>query len=364
VIDLNARLARGPLRVRRLWQAPSPESFLRRLARRRRVSLVLDAVAACVCLAALLLIPWRARVAARGPLALTTLADGSTAEPTSRDSELRVEEESPAHTVVWLKGGARFQVVHDPQRIFEVRLPDVRARVLGTTFSVLQLPSGAAQVLVEHGRVEVAWLGGSTLLGDGEGGVFPPAERGQEVVEEAPPDVSPALSASSGAAPSPVATAPTRPTAETAWRDHARAGDYAKAYSELRAGGLDSVRDEAGDLLLAADAARLSGHPADAVRQLRMLCDRHSSDPSAPVAAFTLGRVLDDLGKPAEAAAAFRRAGALSPSSPLAEDALAREAEAWARAGRSDDARVAAARYFRRFPAGPHVADLRKILPE
>jgi transmembrane sensor len=363
VIDLEARLARGPLRVRRLGRATSPESVLRRLATRRRVSLVLDAVAACVCLAALLLVPWRPRIVDRGPIALTTLADGSTAERTSRDSELRVEEESAAHTVVWLKGGARFQVVHDPQRTFEVRVPDVRVRVLGTTFSVLQLPSGAAQVLVEHGRVEVAWFGGSTLLRDGQGGVFPPAESGQQVAEEPPPGGSPGLSAS--AAPPPIpAPAQTRPAAGTAWRDHARAGDYAKAYNELRAGGPDSVRDEAGDLLLAADAARLSGHPADAVRSLRMLCDRHSSDPSAPVAAFTLGRVLDDLGQAAEAAAAFRRAVAWSPSGPLTEDALAREAEAWARAGRSDDARNACTRYLRRFPSGPHAAELRKMLPE
>ena len=363
MIDLDARLARGPLRVRSLWRATSPESVLRGLVKRRRVSLVLDTVAACACLAALLLVPWRVPIADRGPIALTTLADGSTAEPTSRDSELRVEEESPAHTVVWLKGGARFQVVHVPQRTFEVRVSDVRVRVLGTTFSVLQLPSGGAQVLVEHGRVEVAWLGGRTLLRDGQGGVFPPAESGQEVVDEAPLGVSPALSAS--AAPPPIhAPGQARSTAGTAWRNHARAGDFANAYNELRASGLDSVRDEAGDLLLAADAARLSGHPADAVRSLRILCDRHSSDPSAPVAAFTLGRVLDDLGQPAEAAAAFRRAGALSPSGPLAEDALAREAEAWAGAGRSDDARYAAARYLRRFPSGPHVAELRKILPE
>jgi transmembrane sensor len=363
VIDLDARLARGPLRVRSLWRAASPESVLRRVAKRRRVSLALDALAVCVCLAALLLVPWRGRIADRGPRAPMTLADGSIAEPTSRDSELRVENESPKHTVVWLKGGARFQVVHDPQRTFEVRVPDVRVRVLGTIFSVLQLPSGAAQVLVERGRVEVAWLGGSTLLGDGQGGVFPPAESEQEVVEEAPPSVSPALSASAAPAPS-HATARTRPTAGTAWREDARAGDYAKAYEELRAGGLDSVRDEGEDLLLAADAARLSGHPADAVRSLRMLCDRHSSDPSAPIAAFTLGRVLDDLGQPAQAAAAFRRCGALSPSGPLAEDALAREAEAWTRAGRSDDARDAAARYLRRFPSGRHVAELRKMLPE
>jgi len=337
---------------------------LRRLAKRRRVSLVLDtvAVSVCVCLAALF-VPWRARIADRGPVAPMTLADGSIAEPTSRESELRVVEDSPAHTVVSLKGGARFQVVHNAWRTFEVRMPDVRVRVLGTTFSVLQLPSGGAQVLVGHGRVEVAWLGGSTLLLDGQGGVFPPADSGQEVVEEAPPDVSPAQSTST--APRSIhAPAQTRPTGGTAWRDHARAGDYVKAYDELRAGGLDSVRDEVGDLLLAADAARLSGHSADAVRSLRMVCDRHSSDPSAPVAAFTLGRVLDDLGQPAESAAAFRRAGALSPSGPLAEDAFAREAEAWARAGRSDDARHAAARYLRRFPSGPHSAELRKMLSE
>jgi transmembrane sensor len=123
------------------------------------------------------------------------------------------------------------------------------------------------------------------------------------------------------------------------------------------------VHDDAADLMLAADAARLSGHPAEAVRPLRAVCDRHGGDRRAPVAAFTLGRVLlDELGQPAEAAAAFRKASALWPSGPLAEDALSREADAWQQAGRVDDSRAAAGKYLARFPKGRHVEAMRKIL--
>jgi hypothetical protein len=57
------------------------------------------------------------------------------------------------------------------------------------------------------------------------------------------------------------------------------------------------------------------------------------SDPRAPLAAFTLGRVLlRELARPREAAAAFAQARALAPRGPFVEDALAREVEAWLQA--------------------------------
>lgn len=363
--NLDHRLARGPLRVRSLWSGASPEGVMRRVDRRRRVSFVLDVVAACACVAVLLVLPWRGRTL-EGPLTarVTVFSDGSIAEPSTRDTELRIEQDRSDRTVAWLTGGARFQVVHNPERTFEVRVGDVRVRVLGTTFSVQALPSGRTQVLVERGRVEVAWLGGATVLHGGQGGVFPPTE-GLDVEAENVDAGVVALPGPASAAPAPISVPVRSSAAAAAWREYARAGDYARAYEELHAHGQEAVRDEASDLMLAADAARLSGHPADAVRPLRALCDRHSTERLAPVAAFTLGRVLlDDLGQAAEAAAAFRKAATLWPAGPLAEDAVAREGEAWARAGRLEDARLAARRYLARYPSGRHAAEARKILSE
>jgi len=86
-------------------------------------------------------------------------------------------------------------------------------------------------------------------------------------------------------------------------------------------------------LLAAADAARLQGRPTDAVAPLTAILTRFPSDPRAPVAAFQLGRVLDDdLHDPAAAAAAFSRALALDPRGPLAPDAAARARAALDRA--------------------------------
>ena len=45
MIDLDARLERGPLRVRSVWSGASPEGVVRRIDRRRRLFFVLDAVA-------------------------------------------------------------------------------------------------------------------------------------------------------------------------------------------------------------------------------------------------------------------------------------------------------------------------------
>jgi transmembrane sensor len=381
--DLDARLARGPLRVRSIWSARSPEHAARTILRRQRFLLALDAVAFCGCVAlglALLgsgprsLSGPSARVASSAavggdatggaaPSPVTTFSDGSIAEMSSGESRLRIDQETPRRVVTTLTGAARFKVVHNPERTFEVHAGDVRVRVLGTTFSVEQLPFGQTQVLVEHGRVEVGWLGGSTLLESGHGGAFPPSPTADLEPEEpnaAPPSSDPSASS---ATPTARAVAPRQSPGREDWRDHARAGDYARAYQELHARGGESVRDEAGDLMLAADVARLSAHPQDAVRPLRAVCDRHPNDRSAPVAAFTLGRVLvDDLGRPAEAAAAFRKAYALWPGGPLAEDALAREAFAWDGAGRSKEARAAAQDYLGRYPEGRQAAAMRQIL--
>jgi hypothetical protein len=82
------------------------------------------------------------------------------------------------------------------------------------------------------------------------------------------------------------------------------------------------AKDVVGDLLAAADAARLGGRPEDAVVPLTEIATHHATDARAAIAAFQLGRVLaDDLNDPARAEEAFTRAYDLNPSGPLAADA-------------------------------------------
>jgi transmembrane sensor len=237
-------------------------------------------------------------------------------------------------------------------RTFEVHAGDVSVRVLGTAFVVERLGS-SARVSVERGRVRVAWPGGEELLGVGEAGEFPP------------PPAPPAPPASALPAEAPESEPPSAEPPSTephVWRDLARRGEYVKAFAALRRTPND-VRDEPADLLLAADVARLSSHPAQAVAPLRKVSERYPKDARAPVAAFTLGRVLlDDLGRASEAAAAFDLASRLWPSGPLAGDAMAREAEALKRAGQLPQARVIAQKYLALHPGGRHAASLHAML--
>ena len=196
-LDFEARLARGPLRVNSVWSPGSPERIARRILRRRRMWFGLDAVAVCACVAVVIGLstqrsaPTVAALGAGGTASVaavsdrandandsieanggrvTAFSDGSVAESSSRDTELLVEQETPKRVIAKLKGGAHFHVLHNPARTFEVRAGDVRVRVLGTIFSVQQLRSGLTEVVVERGRVEVAWLGGITYLESGQGG--------------------------------------------------------------------------------------------------------------------------------------------------------------------------------------------------
>jgi len=137
----------------------------------------------------------------------------------------------------------------------------------------------------------------------------------------------------------------------SSWRPLAESGRYDEARSALEKAGPNAVRDETADLLLAADAARLSGYPSEAVPYLERVVQAHASDPRSSLASFTLGRVLlDELGRPREATDAFARAR--KAGGPLAEDALAREVEAASRAGDTTRSRELARDYQMLYPKG------------
>jgi transmembrane sensor len=142
-----------------------------------------------------------------------------------------------------------------------------------------------------------------------------------------------------------------RPASDTTWRSLSQSGQYDAAFESLRRGSV--VDDEPEALMDAADAARLSGHPQNAVRYLASVVERHARSPVAPLAAFTLGRVyLDQLGQPDKAAASFERARRLSPHGSLAQDALAREVEALSKGGNAQKAHERAQEYLQRYPKG------------
>jgi transmembrane sensor len=278
------------------------------------------------------------------------LADGS--EVALRDAQTRVVVRRASSSALELDmpaGVARFDVVHREQRVFQVQCGEVVVKVLGTAFE-LERDGARTRVSVSRGRVAVSWSTGRTELSAGEAAWFPRA------VESSPS--APVLDARGPVAPrSPKRASTThRPSnAANAWREPAEQGDFERAY-ELLAKAPQPVADNVEELLLAADSARLSGHPEAALPYLKRVIAQHAKDSRAPLAAFTLGGVLmHQLGQPREAEAAYARARELSLNPSLSEDALARQVEAAYRAGDSARARALAQEYLASYPNGRRV---------
>ena len=293
------------------------------------------------------------RLPARTP---ARLADGSQIEVTSASGELAIERNlRDTIDLNLLSGAARFDVIPNARRHFVVAAGSVEVTVVGTAFEVERAP-GRVRVTVSHGKVRVHSAGGAGVVEGGESAWFDEAQS-------APSE--PAMRERSGAGSgktrgwrtrhalrSTVAGREERNEPRAAWRSLSQSGDYEGAY-RLLAEGTAVADDDSAALMDAADAARLSGHPEVSVGYLRKVLDRHRRSPVAPLAAFTLGRVLlERLGQPSEAAEAFATARDLAPRGSLAQDALAREVEAWSKAGHPQEAYERARQYVESYPAG------------
>jgi transmembrane sensor len=312
---------------------------------------------------------------ARSAAAQTLLhfEDGSTVTGVGPEARVAPVEVSPEMVSTRLLAGtARFSVTPNPKRIFRVLARDVTVTVLGTIFTVGVEP-GDVRVRVERGRVRVAWPAGEHDLSVGEELVVQTRVGVAAVASASPPGVPPAahdvtsMQAEEKANDGSVAVVP-RHGAErpqhpsTSWRELAQDGDYAGAFARMQSEGAGSVRDDPDDLLLSADVARLGGHPEKAVSPLSRVVAAHPGDSRAPLAAFTLGRtLLDQLGRPREAAEAFARARQLDNHGALAQDALAREVESWSRAGEASLAQQRATEYVERYPKGRRLAAVRRL---
>lgn len=335
------------------WDAARTERTLGGLHRKRRNARVRTTVGV---LAVLALVGWQLRPVERVPLAHVEqvaptpalqmgLDDGS--QVFMRDERTRVSVTETSSTRVALElaeGQARFDVTRDEQRVFRVRCGEVTVEVLGTSFEV-ERDGARTRVAVLRGKVSVSFRDGYEELSAGEAGWFPRAEWPQRA-EPAPP---------------PVARSVARSTATRSWREPAEQGEFERAY-ELLAKTQKPIADDVEELMLAADTARLSGHAAAAVPYLKRVMSEHANDSRASLAAFTLGGVLmQQLGQPREAEAAYARARALSLNSSLAEDALARQVEAAHRAGDSANARSLAREYVAQYPNGRRVRAVRRF---
>ena len=140
---------------------------------------------------------------------------------------------------------------------------------------------------------------------------------------------------------------------ERRWVKLAGEGAQGEAYVALKKDGSWSTLTDTAQLMLAADVARGSGDFKLATAILGRVVTLHPRDGRAPLAAFTMGKLLlERLGSAGRAARAFARVRQLAPQGPLAEDALAREVEALARSGAVSEANSRAELYFSKYPKG------------
>ena len=303
-------------------------------------------------------------------------ADGSVAVLLSEGTVLRVEESSEALMEIALQTGrARFDVAPNPNRLFRVVTKGLRVEVLGTSFTVDD--EALEQVTVHRGRVAVfagdnrhELAAGMTFALEGERAVVGPGREPDGPDEELlsgtedPPTETPSVRRPAKKKKPGLKKARAERTASS-WRHLAEKGLFAEAYEALEDQDDEGPIADLRGLLLAADVARLSGHPAEAAGYLETALREHQKEGQAVLAAFTLGRIYErELSKPERAAEAFAVARSLEPGGSLAEDALAHEIDCWSKAGQDQKAKERARLYLQLHPEGRRAARLRGMVQE
>jgi transmembrane sensor len=301
------------------------------------------------------------RAAPQGERPPITFSDGSKLTALDPQTRVSVLEAVPERIVAGVdRGSVRFEVSHHPERVFRAQAGNVSVEALGTIFTVERLDPGV-WVSVARGRVRVEWPNGSRELAVGEADWFPPRVGDSAVASSTATPEAQGSNLDEIAAPAeearPSGEAPRMPR----WKALARQNKHGEAYDALGSLTASQLRNPE-DLLMAADAARLSGHASQAVPFLERVLTQFRRDARAPVAAFNLGTILmSSLGNPAKAAQRFAEYRQLAPNGSLGEDALAREVQAWSLAGQPDRARERAQEYLRLYPRGQRSTLVRKF---
>lgn len=414
--DVQAALAQIDARWDERRARTGLERAQRTLQRRRTRRSVLAGASVLAAVGLVVLAAQRRQPLTAAPETLA-LADGSQIVLLDAHSRVLVTEDTPHATRITLeRGHARFEVVPRRQRVFCVQSGGVRVQVLGTIFE-LERAAERTRVSVLRGRVAVDFAEGRRELTPRQAEWFSPATApltaaasggaaqpltGSETRPQAASANTPSVESVAAATPPPGAAqlhAPLPPSADASldgrarqqgarsahvghassgastargeiaqepsaaaggWRESAARGEHARAYALLQQPGAEPASVD--ELLLAADAARLSGHPEAALPFLERVVREHARDARASLAAFTLGGVLmQQLGRPREAQVAYAEARALALHASLAQDALARQVEAAQRAGDAAQARELAREYLTRYPDGRRVQAVRRF---
>jgi hypothetical protein len=160
--------------------------------------------------------------------------------------------------------------------------------------------------------------------------------------------------------PSPHATPVQAPAPE--WQRLVEIGDFPGARRALdRQGGFDVAMAHASpsELMSLVDIARASGERNQAISALRQVL-AHAEAPEAPLAAWTLGNLLDQAGDQPGAAQAFALYRRLSPAGDFAEDAAARQIDVALREGNLELVTQLVEDYARDFPHGRRLSEFRR----
>jgi len=165
----------------------------------------------------------------------------------------------------------------------------------------------------------------------------------------------------------PASEPPPAPAAVPNWQVLAGQLDYEAARKALDSeGGFDAALAQAApeQLMILHDIARATGDRAQALRALQRVVQRFPDDPNAPIAAWSLGNLLEASGNRAGAAEAYSRYRSLSPQGDFAEDALARQVQVAVEQGDLPQARRLASQYEQDFPNGRHSDELQALLEQ
>ncbi|HKO46586.1 MAG TPA: hypothetical protein VJV79_02615 [Polyangiaceae bacterium] len=146
------------------------------------------------------------------------------------------------------------------------------------------------------------------------------------------------------------------------WQRLVEIGDFPGARRALdRQGGFDVAMAHASpsELMSLVDIARASGERGLATSALRQVL-AHAEAPEAPLAAWTLGNLLDQAGDQPGAAQAFALYRRLSPAGDFAEDAAARQVDVALAEGNLELVTQLASDYARDFPHGRRLSEFRR----
>lgn len=309
------------------------------------------------------------------PALPVALADGSQIELATGSRLEVLRNDARSFVTALRRGEGTFEVRPGGSRRWVVEAGLARVEVLGTRFNLRRAPD-SLRVSVQRGVVLVvseALPGGARRLTAGQQlEIRDPAASSSAAREPTRPSGStlPAIlepSAKSepdrrrtpalGAISSP---GPVSGTGGVSGPGSTRAGVPSSTDAAPASDG-SPVSPDIEAHLAAADAARQRGDLAGAIRHLEQVVQGGAAhDLRRGMAALSLAR-LALRSDPVRAARALDLSMASMPSS-LAEDALARLVEAEARAGRAEQAARLADEYFRRFPRGHRIQDVKRWL--